>query len=248
MTAVPALTVLGRYGSHPAPGGAGRGYVLSGGPKAVLVGCGSGVAGRLGYPLAGAEDLGAVVLPDLRPDHCSDLWAVGSWSAVAALSGRRRGLLLVYAYGQPEAEWRRLHRPGVLDVRRFGPADTVSVEGWRLSFLSMEHPWPGLAVRIQGPGGGCAIVGPGRLGPALAPFCAGVGLLVVEVGGPQADDEGLDGGMTPADAGRLAAAAGVRRCLLSHLDPADDPAGMLAEARSAFPDAALALEGRTYGL
>ena len=248
MRSVAALTVLGRYGSHPAPGGAGRGYLLTGGPRAVLLGCGSGVAGRLGYALGGPEELGALVLPDLRPDHGSDLWSIGSMAAAAVEAGRRRGLLPVYAYGRPEGGWQGLHRPGVLDVRRFAPGDTVRLEGWTLSFAPLEHAWPGVAVRAEGPGGPLALVGLGRPTETVRTLCAGARLAVIEVGGPHVDDEGLDGGMSAAEAGRLALEAGVGRLLLAHLDPSTKPEELLWEAQAGFPPAALALEGRTYGL
>jgi ribonuclease BN (tRNA processing enzyme) len=252
------LTVLGRYGAYPAPGGACRGLLLEGAAAtdaapaqaraAVLVGCGSGVAGRLGYHLASPARLAAVLLPDLRPDHCSDLWAVGSLAAAATLRGERRGLLPVYAFGRPPELWQRLHRPGVADVRRFAAADAVRLCGWTFTFAALDHPWPTLAVRAEGPGGPLALVGPGRPDDAVRALCAGATLLIVDVGGPRDVDEGLDGGMAPGEAGALAAACGAKRLLLAHLDPGAPAEDALAEARAAFPAAALALEGRTYDL
>lgn len=242
------VTVLGRYGAFPAPGGAGRGLLLGGGPP-VLVGCGSGVAARLHHHLADPGVPEAVLLPDLRPDHCSDLWSVGSAAAAAARAGRRRGLLVTYAYGRPAAAWQALHRPGVLDVRRFAVGDAVRCGGWSFRFAELEHPWPTLAVRAEAPDGGVlALVGPGRPGPEAAGLCAGAGLLVVDVGGPRDDDEGLDGGMEPAEAGALASRCGAGGLLLFHLHPPESPAAALAAAAAAFPGAALALEGRTYDL
>lgn len=242
------VTVLGRYGAFPAPGGAGRGFLLGGGPP-VLVGCGSGVASRLGHHLPDPGVPEAVLLPDLRPDHCSDLWSVGSAAAGAARAGARRGLLLVYAYGHPGPAWQALHRPGVLDVRRFAVGDAVRCGGWTFRFAALEHPWPTLAVRAEAPGGGVlGLVGPGRAGPDVAALCAGADLLVVDVGGPREEDEELDGGMEPAEAGALAARCGAGRLLLAHLHPPESPADALAAAAAAFPGAALALEGRTYDL
>lgn|GEM_PF-6746843 len=253
MLAQPAtLTVLGRYGAYPAPGGAGRGFLVDAGPVhgAVLVGCGSGVAGRLGFAAAAPTMPVAVVLPDLRPDHCSDLWTVGSMAAAAAAAGVRRGLLLVYAYPDPPDQWRRLQRPGVLDVRRFSCADTVRAGGWRFTFCPAAHPWPGASLRAEGPEGQTfGLATPGAETPDLVGLLVGVSLLVVDVGGPSGGlDEGMEGGMPAAAAGRLAAACGARRLLLSHLDPADDPSTLVAEARAAYPGCGIALEGRTYDL
>jgi ribonuclease BN (tRNA processing enzyme) len=248
--AVPAfLTVLGRWGASPAPGGAGRGYLLEA-EGAVLVGAGSGIAGRIAWALREPGDLAAVLLPDLRPDHASDLWALGSWHAAEVRRGRRRGLLVVYAFAEPRERWRDLARPGILDVRAFGPEDQIHVAGWRLAFLPLDHAWPGVAVRAEAPGGRIlGLVGLGRPSEALVRHLAGADALLVEVGGPRpVGDEGLDGGMTAAEAAALAREVGARRLWLAHLDPGDDPAAVAAEAAAGFPGAELGLEGRTYEL
>ncbi len=252
--ATATCTVLGRSGAYPAPGGAGRGYLLDAGTgePAVLLGCGSGVVGRLGYHLSGPGALGPVLLPDLRPDHASDLWSLGSLAAAAAAAARRRGLLQVYAYQDPPDLWRGLARPGVLDVRRFGAADVVRAAGWHFSFTTALHPWPGVAVRAEVPGGPAfGFVGLGAPSLDLRALLQGVGLLVVEVGGPRDGeglglDEGLAGGMAAGAAAALAAGCGAGRLLLAHLDAGEDAAWLLAEARAVRADATLALEGRTY--
>lgn len=247
-----ALTVLGRWGAYPAPGGAGRGYLLEAGPDhpALLIGCGSGVAGRLGYTAAAVEGPGAVVLPDLRPDHCCDLWSTGSLVAAAAARGARRGLLPVYAFAEPAPEWRRLQRPGVLDVRRFSAGDTLRVAGWTITCRPSGHPWPGVSLRAEtAEGVSFALIAPGPPGAELEGLLRGVGLVLAEVGGPPADpDEGLQGGMAPGAAGRLAATCAAGLLLLGHLDPGGDAEAALASARAAHPRSELALEGRTYSL
>lgn len=244
------VTVLGRCGAYPEAGGAGRGLLLQADGGAVLLGCGPGVLSRLPYSLSARDPLLAVLLPDLRPDHCSDLWVLGSWAAAAARAGARRGLLPVYAYAHPTGEWQRLQRPGVLDVRRFGAADTVVVGPWRFTFAAVEHPWPGAAVRAEAHGGGqCALFTLGAPSADLAVLGAGVDVLLVETGGPQqTGDEGLEGGMPAAEAGRLARHCGVRRLLLSHLDPGEDPEALRCAAAAVFPPSGLALESRTYPL
>jgi hypothetical protein len=212
------------------------------------------VAGRLGLHLGGFEALGAVLLPDLRPDHCSDLPAVAAAAAAAVRGGVRRGLLPVYAFGRPEEAWRGLAHPGVLDVRRFGPEDTLRVEGWTFRFAPLRHGWPGVALRAEPAEGGGAL---GLVGladrwaedPHLVRLCAGVRLLVVEVGGPKGEeDERLAGGLPAEEAARLAARCGAERLLLGHLEPDDDPEALVAAARTVFPRTDLALEGRTYRL
>ncbi len=244
------LTVLGRYGRYPAPGGAGRGYLLSGPGGAVLIGCGGGVAGRLGYALAHPADLAAVVLADLRPDHVGDLAAVGSMAAGQVARGERRGLLPVYALSAPTEAWRRLQRPGVLDVRGVGPGDRIQVAGWSCAWTPTAHACPGAALRWVGPQRETlAITGLTEPTAEVREACAGVDILLAEADGPADElDEEWAAGMTSAEAAALAAACGARALLLSHLDGDADPRAALAAARGRFPAAALALEGRSYAL
>ena len=241
------MTVLGRYGGCPGPDGACRGFWLQGRAGTLLVGCGSGVAARLHWaPATGVPD--AVVLPDLRPDHASDLWALGSQAAADAAAGRRRGLLHVYAYGAPAEAWRRLHRPGVLDVRRFDGGDIVEAAGWRLLFARTGHPWPSLAVRAEAGGSAVGFTGLGDAGADGRRLLRGVDLLLADVGGAVwgDEDETLQGGMTPAEAGALAADVGAGRLLLTHIDPGLDLRAAEGAAMAGHPRAQMAVEGRTY--
>ena len=250
MATVAAITVLGRHGRYPGPGGAGRGYLLAGPGGAVLIGCGSGVAGRLGYALAQPSDLAAVVLPDLRPDHIGDLAAIGCMAADQVARGERRGLLVVYALSSPAEAWRRLHWPGVLDVRGVGPGDRIQVAGWSCVWTATDHACPGAALRWSGPEGeALAFTGLTAPSPAVHEACAGVEVLLAEADGPGDElQEEWAGGLAPAQAGELAVTCGVRTLLLSHLDPAVEPGAAAAAARNSFSRAALALEGRSYPL
>src|SRR4051794_3810416 len=66
------LTVLGASPAAPNPGGACSGYLLRQDDAAVLVDCGSGVAGRIAQHVP-PEQLSGVVNSRLHPDHYFDL-------------------------------------------------------------------------------------------------------------------------------------------------------------------------------
>ncbi len=231
-------TVVGAWGRWPAPGGALRGHLArSGAGGALLVGAGSGVVGRLGYHLESWAELSAVLLPDLAPEHISDLWALGNATAAAVEAGKRRGLLTVLAPLEPIDAWRALGRPGVLDVRGLGPGDTMHCAGWRCTLFSEGEGQT--VVRLEAAGGTVGLVCAGTRPLVPAPLSA-ARLLIVELG-PR---EG--GGLGPAEAAQLAAGAAAETLLLCHRDPGDPVAEMLAEARARFANTLLGLEGRTY--
>src|SRR5436190_11046135 len=67
-----SLTILGASPAAPNPGGACSGYLLREGDSAVLMDCGSGVAGRISAHVA-PNRLQGVVISHLHPDHYFDL-------------------------------------------------------------------------------------------------------------------------------------------------------------------------------
>ena len=239
-------TVVGAWGPFPAPGGALRGHLLrQTGAGALLVGCGSGVAGRLDYHVGAWGDLAAVLLPDLHPAHTADLHALGSLCLSLAQQKLRRGLLPTYA-PMADAAFGALARPGVLDPRGVGPGNESRVGGWHVRWGAAGRG--GMPLRLVGAAGQAAFLPAGARLAEQAAFVGGVGLLVVECADP--DGEGLpaDASATAEAAGRLAAAAGARALLLTHLDPAADAGAVLAAARATFAAAQVALEGRTYNI
>ncbi|MGE3858065.1 MAG: MBL fold metallo-hydrolase, partial [Dehalococcoidia bacterium] len=69
------LTVLGSCASQPGPGEACSGYLVSAGDTHVMLDCGSGTLGPLQRHVA-LEDLRAIVVSHLHPDHYIDLVAL----------------------------------------------------------------------------------------------------------------------------------------------------------------------------
>ena len=66
------LTVLGRFGPFPPPGGACSGYLVESGDTRLLLDCGSGVIANL-RRVCPAAGLTGVVVSHWHMDHASDL-------------------------------------------------------------------------------------------------------------------------------------------------------------------------------
>ncbi len=68
------LTVLGCSGSFGSPaGGACSGYLLRSGQTAIWMDCGNGTFANLQHHIP-VEDVDAIVISHLHPDHCVDLY------------------------------------------------------------------------------------------------------------------------------------------------------------------------------
>lgn len=238
------LTVLGRDGSYPGPGGAASGYLVRGGGATLWLDTGPGTLANLQRHVS-LFDVDAVVVSHEHPDHRSDLegFAVAcahvvgrSGVAVYAPSGvREHG----YHTDPPTLDWHAVHEGSV-----------VTVSGLRLSFARTDHGPETLAVRVDGDDaslGYSADTGPGwrlsGLGPALD-------LALVEATFLAADEGGGHGAhLSARQAGTQAREAGAGRLVITHLWPVTDAEAARAEAEAAFGrPVEVAHPGATYGV
>lgn len=235
----PRLTLLpiGVGNACPAPGEAQSGYLVRGGGAAVMVDMGSGVLTRLRQEMA-PEALTQVVVTHLHPDHCVDLMGL----EVHLVWGPGAGSPPLPVLGPPGLRDRLVAFSG---ARGFDTAFTWSTfapeagevalgHGLVMRHREVPHLPPTNAVRFERGGASVCFGADCAYGDALAELAAGCDVLVCEAtfgAGPPV--EGVPH-MTGAEAGRIAARAGVGRLLLTHLDPRRDVAATLAQARAGF--------------
>jgi ribonuclease BN (tRNA processing enzyme) len=81
-----------------------------------------------------------------------------------------------------------------------------------------------------------------------AGFVAGVGHLLHEAWSTSHEPASVEGDATAAQAGQVAAEAGVARLTLLHLHPRADPAALERDARAAFAPAEVGVDGRELTL
>ena len=213
------VTVLGASGSYPSPGGACSGYLVEGADTRLWVDAGSGTFANLQKHLSDLAALDGIVLSHAHPDHWAD---VLGYQVVVRHINKRTGvpvfgpadlhLMLQAIHGRtgPEFRWTT-----VFDGM------TATVGGFRLTFSRTDHQGETYAVRVDADGvsfGYSADTGTGwslsALGPGLdLALCEAT--LVPEEGGSMLH-------LTAAEAGAAAKEAGVRRLVLTHLQPGVD--------------------------
>lgn len=266
------LTVIGASGSFPGPGSPASCYLVTapgpdgaGGtrPWRILLDLGNGSLGVLQRYLA-LEDIDAVLLTHLHPDHCMDLcglhvavrWSPGGWSAgrVPVLGPADTARRLAEAYGmEPE--------PGMhpdFDFRTWRPGVTESLGPFRITPYPVRHPIDeAYALRVEvdepGPDGAPATrvltySGDTDTCDALVDAARDADVFLCEAAYQEGRDDHIEGvHLTGLRAGRTAAEAGARTLLLTHLPVWNDPQVVAAEARRTYDGPlAVAVSGLSY--
>jgi ribonuclease BN (tRNA processing enzyme) len=214
------LTVLGAGPAYTArPGAVGAAYLLRRGPDAVVLDLGQGTFTNL----AGAIEpsaLGAVVVSHLHPDHFIDLVPLRHYLHWDFKPGRR---IRVLGPAALETRLDALHdQPGFaagsLDIEGLSDGAHVAVGGFDVEARLVRHTDESYAFRVTGDAGP-GLVYSGDCGDAdgLAPLVHRGDTLLCEASFGNAPVAPGSEHLNAYDVGRIAAAAGAARVLLTHV-------------------------------
>lgn len=257
------LTVIGCAGSFPSPDSAASCYLVeaddeSGRTWRVLLDLGSGALGPLQRHLA-PQDVDAVLLSHLHPDHCLDLCGMyvalryspeGPPSSCIPLYGPDGTFeRLAAAYGHEEGSQLAL----VYDVRTWIEGEPVEVGPLTVVPALVDHPVIAYAMRVEHhtPERTSVLVYTGDTDacPALTRLAKGADVLLAEAAFVEGRDRSRHIHLTGFRAGQTATDAGARRLLLTHMPVWTDPQVALAEARRAYAgDLEVVRPGSVYEL
>ncbi len=223
------LTILGSGTAYPWRGRCGPGYLVTDSlGRSLLLELSPGALHRAARWVA-FEDLGAVVLSHLHPDHSSDLVTLLfalNWPG----SRRTRPMYVIgppglgdriAALGEVYGHWVREPDTGlVVETWRGSP---IVWEGWNfearpVSHSAMAHGW-----RITSPEGRIlAYTGDSGPCPELLELADGADLLLSDCSLPPGGESASH--LSPEQVGELAREAGVSEVVLTHMYPDVDPA------------------------
>lgn len=232
------LRVLGSNGTYPTPGRPASGYLVEEGNTVVWVDTGPGTFVAL-QEVASPHDVDAVVITHIHGDHCGDLFPL--FNLLRLGPQRRRGLpvfvpegaavhLGAFARAGPDHDFY-----SVFDFHTVTRGDEVTLGRLQFRFGEAAHPVPALVVRLESEGRSLTYSGDTGPGGDLEGLARNGTALLCEAtyqGDPREDPYPFH--LSAAEAGRLAASAGVERLIVTHLAPTLDPAVSVAEAEAAF--------------
>jgi ribonuclease BN (tRNA processing enzyme) len=220
------LTIVGCAGSYPGPESPASSYLLEadaadGRTWRILLDLGNGALGALhnhADPLA----IDAVFLSHLHADHCLDMTSYyvlrkyhpsGQQPRIPVYGPKGTGWRLARAYDLPRT-------PGMREEFKFHrhhDREPVQVGPFTVMPFAVDHPVQAFGFRVGA--GGATVAYTGDTGPteALHDLAEGVDLLLSEASFRSVDDNPPSVHLTGRDAGEVAAKAGVRRLVLTHI-------------------------------
>jgi ribonuclease BN (tRNA processing enzyme) len=241
------LTVVGCSGSGPGPTSAASCYLVEEDGFRLLLDLGSGAFGTL-QALVDPDAIDAVYLSHLHADHCLDVAPLVVWHRYSGRSSRRRVPLIA-----PAGADRRLaaaYDAGgapLTDVFDFAVTPVSALLGpFTVQTARTAHPVECHAIRLTAHGSSLVYTGDTGPSQAVVDLATGADVLLAEAAHPEREGLPADLHLTGRQAGQAAAAARVRRLLVTHVPAWVDPLAQLAAARAVFPAAELVRPGATY--
>jgi ribonuclease BN (tRNA processing enzyme) len=256
------LTILGCGPAAPNPGGACSGYLVRQGETAVLVDCGSGIAGRIPQQVS-VNRLNGVAISHLHPDHYFDL--VQLYYMLKFGDPRPPGVSRLLPVFLPPGGREFMSRLGqliaakatmledIFDLREYSSGSEIQIGELKISFHPVQHYVLSHAMRVHAKNG-ATLVFSSDAGPCpeLIDAARDADLLLCEsalMNGAQDDPEPFRRGhMCAAEAGEAASQAGARRLVITHYRSGDGyDAHHLQAASAAFSGPLeLARDGQIY--
>lgn len=242
------LTVLGRHGPFPAPGGACSGYLVQTDSTTLVIDLGSGTLSNLRRIIPELK-VDAVLLSHLHSDHMGDMLIL----RYALPQFRARGIavnlpLPVIAPETPETEFRELSSSGVYEMTAAKEGLKLRLGDINVAFYSSSHPVETYAIELEHEGKRIFYTGDTGLHPALVSQCKGADILLADTCFLNSEKQGeIAPHLTAGEAGMVAKEAKAGQLICSHLwGGVDRSSEVLAQAKEHFPNTLIAEEMHEY--
>ncbi len=240
------ITVIGNCGPYPGAGRACSGYLVESRGTRILLDCGSGVLGKL-QNYCNLDDITHIILSHLHYDHMGDMMVLRYSIEGKAKRGRKLRPVKLYLPPEPKDVYEKLISKDVFDYSVITEGLSIDIGGLEVSFAKVNHPITCYATRIQQDSKVFVYSGDTSYAKSLVEIARNAEILLCDAGLLSKDNKSQDAPhLTAYEAGVTAREANVKRLLLTHFWPEDHTGMHLEEAGKNFPDAELAIEGRSY--
>ena len=241
------ITTIGWWGAYPSANEATSGYLLESEGVSVLIDCGSGVLAQLQNYIK-LQSLDAVVLSHYHWDHVADIGCLQYASRVLMDLGKRKHPLKIYGHAEDE-NFGELNYLQYSTVYAFDDQAALQLGDVKFTFCRNIHPDPCFSMRIAKSNLSFAYISDTGYTDDLVEIAHDADLLLCESSLYDEYQGRIPGHMTAGEAGQIAAAAGVRHLVLTHLPHFGNHSLLVEQARRQFEGPTeLAANGKSWQL
>ena len=239
------LTIIGCSGSLAGPDNPASSYLLTpdDDSRSLLIDTGPGAIGVL-QQVADPSSVN-VAISHLHADHCLDFPSLLVWRRYHPTApARDKGLLYGPAFAAEHLGLASADAPGdvddfsdVFDIHRWQDGNMVTIGAFDITPFAVVHPTETYGMHIVERATGHSLVysADSAFCQNLIEHCAGVDTFLCEASwGDNSEGKAPDMHMSGAEAGTIAAQAGIRRLILTHIPPYVDTTITADAARQVF--------------
>jgi ribonuclease BN (tRNA processing enzyme) len=180
------------------------------------------------------EKLDAVLISHYHPDHIADIGVLQHARLIQGFLGKSFPTLPIFGHSYDQTEFAKLTYKEITKGIAFSPNEVLTVGPFQVSFLKTDHPVPCYAMRIEVNGKSLVYTGDSSFKEEFIEFGKDADLLLCECNFYQHQNGKSAGHMNSTDAGKLAARAGVKQLILTHLPHYGDISKLIEEASSEY--------------
>lgn len=243
------LKILGSVSPYPKDGENGVSYLVKKGDTKILLDLGYGSSRLLHFP----DDMTNmhIIISHLHGDHYADLSGVSYASFVYNNHDMFDGKINLYIpKGYSDEDYITINKiidDGLFEVVFYDETSIINIDGINITFQKTLHPIPTYAARLEDEDGKViSYTADSGFDESLISFYEGSDLLIADAGFLK-DEKGENNNHSSAfEDGLVAKKAGVKKLVLSHLWPENDPQLYANEAKENFENAFAARTGDEF--
>ena len=238
MTAPLTVTVIGSAGTHASADRVCSSYLLTYGDDNLVLDLGAGALHNLSKAIS-VSAISGIIISHMHPDHFLDLYGL---QYALRFHPESPGPIPVYGPAPlestiaallPDESMQRMGEQ--MEFRPLEHGSQAELGPFEIELFSMNHPEPCLGSRVTIGDTVVAFTGDTAPTPATTPLARDADLFICDSSWlesqrpvpPDVHNTGLE-------AGRAATAAAVRRLLITHVSPYNDPQEVAAEAATTY--------------
>ena len=241
------LTVLGCYGPFPKAKGACSGYLLECQDTKILIDCGNGVLSRFLGLCNDLNQLDAIIISHLHPDHMSDLMVLRYALDIGAKIGKINRPIPLYLPKTPKEDYDRVQYKNAFEMVDIEDGMNISIKEISISFKKTDHPVECYASSFRKGIKSFVYSGDTKYDTGLIEFASNADLFLCEGGIPEMYRTETTPHLSAKQAAEISTEGRIKRLLLTHFYPDVKLPSLLSEAQEHYNGIIeMAEEGKSY--